>query len=185
MRTNEDGAIASAVTKGADDALHAESELCRRFVPRVFAYGLRHLGNRADAADLAQAVMCIVLEKLRADEVAEPARLASFVLGTARNVARAWSRGEARRREILGQAAPLLEELSRYELDTRVLEGARLVECMAALGAREQAIVMLTFFADRDGTEIAEELGMTPGNVRVARHRALASLRECVGGGVT
>ena len=66
-----------------------------------------------------------------------------------------------------------------------MLEGARLVECMAALGAREQAIVMLTFFADRDGTEIAEELGMTPGNVRVARHRALASLRECVGGGVT
>ncbi len=66
-----------------------------------------------------------------------------------------------------------------------MLESARLVECMAALGAREQAIVMLTFYADRDGAEIADELGMTAGNVRVARHRALASLRECVGGGAS
>jgi RNA polymerase sigma-70 factor (ECF subfamily) len=43
-------------------------------------------------------------------------------------------------------------------------------------------VVVLTFFADKPGDEVAKELGLSAGNVRVIRHRALARLRSCMGG---
>ena len=36
------------------------------------------------------------------------------------------------------------------------------------------------FFADKPADEVARELGLTPGNARVIRHRALMKLRECM-----
>ena len=42
--------------------------------------------------------------------------------------------------------------------------------------------VVLSFFAERDAAQIAEELGMTAGNVRVVRHRALQRVRGCLEG---
>jgi DNA-directed RNA polymerase specialized sigma24 family protein len=40
--------------------------------------------------------------------------------------------------------------------------------------------VLLTYYADRSATEIAAVLGTTAGAVRVGRHRALASIRDCI-----
>jgi RNA polymerase sigma-70 factor (ECF subfamily) len=40
--------------------------------------------------------------------------------------------------------------------------------------------VVLSFHAERDSAAIAVELALTPANVRVVRHRALARLRRCV-----
>jgi RNA polymerase sigma-70 factor, ECF subfamily len=42
-------------------------------------------------------------------------------------------------------------------------------------------VVLMTFFADKSGDEVAKELGLSAGNVRVVRHRALARLRACMG----
>ena len=39
---------------------------------------------------------------------------------------------------------------------------------------------MLSFYADRGAAEIASELGLSPANVRVVRHRALSRLRGCM-----
>ena len=74
----------AAAAPGRDDA--AEAELCRRFAPRIRFYGLRHLRNEAAAADLVQDVLLMILQKLRAREVREPERVASFILGTCRQV---------------------------------------------------------------------------------------------------
>jgi RNA polymerase sigma-70 factor (ECF subfamily) len=41
---------------------------------------------------------------------------------------------------------------------------------------------MMTFYAERRTVEIAAQLGLSAGNVRVIRHRALEQLRECMGG---
>jgi DNA-directed RNA polymerase specialized sigma24 family protein len=39
---------------------------------------------------------------------------------------------------------------------------------------------LLTFYAEKSAAEIAQTLGTTPGAVRVGRHRALVSMRECL-----
>jgi len=177
---DDDAVLVAAIRHGAADA---EARLCRRFVPRVVAYGLRHLGDRADAADLAQATLCVALEKIRAGEVDRPDQLASFVFGTCRNLARGWRRGDARRRAILERAAPVLDELARAETEHPTLDRARLASCVDGLSLRQRTVVMLTFYGEQDADEIGRALGMTRGNVRVVRHRALAALRSCLTGG--
>jgi DNA-directed RNA polymerase specialized sigma24 family protein len=42
--------------------------------------------------------------------------------------------------------------------------------------------VAASFFADKQADQVGAELGLKGGNVRVIRHRALARLRECMGG---
>ena len=61
----------------------------------------------------------------------------------------------------------------------------KLAACLEALAERERTVVVLTFFADKSGDEVARELGLTAGNVRVIRHRAIARLRGCMGGDAT
>jgi RNA polymerase sigma-70 factor (ECF subfamily) len=43
-------------------------------------------------------------------------------------------------------------------------------------------VVVLSFYAERDAEGIGLELGLSAGNVRVVRHRALSRLRACMGG---
>ncbi len=173
-----DGDLARAIASG--EAPSAITEFCRRFAPRIRAYGLRHLGDAASADDLAQAVLELVLDKLREGAVTDPDRIASFVLGTSRNLAIEWKRSEARRRRVLDRVAPALREAAVVLPDAVALDRDRLATCLSALLPRQLTVVMLTFYADRTGDEIAGELGVSSANVRVLRHRALAALHACM-----
>jgi RNA polymerase sigma-70 factor (ECF subfamily) len=61
------------------------------------------------------------------------------------------------------------------------LDPDRLARCLQTLPERERSVVLLTFVADKAAGEVGAELGISGGNVRVIRHRALARLRECMG----
>jgi RNA polymerase sigma-70 factor (ECF subfamily) len=161
----------------------AEAELARRLLPRVRAYGLVHLRDEVAAADLAQHVAVVVIEALRAQKVDDVEHLAAFVSGACRNTVHAWKRGERRRQTILDRFGATFATSVDPTDDPSAIDKAKLVGCVERLGARDRSIVMLTFFAERPADEIARELEMTPGNLRVARHRALAQLYACVTGG--
>jgi len=154
----------------------AEAELCRRFAPRVRAYGLRHLGA-ADAADeLSQRVLMLVIEKLRKREVHQAEAIASFILGAAKHTAMAMRRGEKRTRPLEEVDEPMgWCEAPRPP----ALDRERIAHCMEELAERERTVVTLTFFDDLSAGEIAGTIGISAVNVRVMRHRALSSLREC------
>jgi RNA polymerase sigma-70 factor (ECF subfamily) len=173
-----DTELARRIRGRQPDAKAAEAELFRRFAGRIRLYGLRHLYAEAAAEDLVQQVLVIVIESLRAGKVRDTEQLASFVLGTARLVARGLRRGELRRQQLLDQfapgEAPGAEQASGLDLE-------RLRGCLERLPPRERTIVMLTFYADKSGDEIGAELGMTPVNVRVARHRAVGRMQQCMG----
>jgi len=173
-----DGSLARAVAgKATGEATAAETELYRRFAPRVRLYGLKHLRDRGAADDLAQQVMLIVIERLRASEVRDPDQVASFVLSTSRMVAMGLRRTEARRERLLGQFDWQEAEVAA---DETALDMARIAPCLAALRDRERTILLLTFYAEKSAGDIAQALGMTSGAVRVGRHRALASMRTCL-----
>jgi RNA polymerase sigma-70 factor (ECF subfamily) len=168
--------IGAAASGSARDA---EAELYRRFAPRVRLYGLRHLRDVHAAADLAQQVLLMTIESLRSGRVREPERIASFVLGTCRQVVLDRRRGEARRQENFDRwAAGLsLEESPR---PAEEIDSDRLRACLERLAARERSVVVMTFVAERKSDEVAAELGLAAGNVRVIRHRALGRLRACL-----
>lgn len=177
VREESDAELARRFTAGDREA---EAELYRRFAPRIRLYGLRHLRDPAAADDLAQDVVLMTFESLREGKVREPERLASYVLGTCRRVVAGWRRGVARRQGILdrfggGLAGTVASDEPPLDLD-------RVARCLSGLSERERSIVVLTFYAERPSPEIAAELGLSPANVRVVRHRALARMRTCLEG---
>jgi len=178
MADATDGDLARAVAAGTAGAAAAEAELCRRMVARVRLYGLRHLRDDQAALDLGQRVMVVMLEKLRAGEVRDLERIGAFVFGVARTLVL-----EGRRRERA--TVPLSDEATeagRIEAtDVDPMAAGRLERCLQALAERARSVVALTYFGEQATAQVAASLGMTEGNVRVARHRAIAQLRECMG----
>ena len=85
---------------------------------------------------------------------------------------------KARRREhltALFHAPELYVEPVVESDDISVVE-----RCLHVLSERDRRVLVLTFYAEKTSGEIADELGVTGTVVRVARHRALERLRECV-----
>jgi RNA polymerase sigma-70 factor (ECF subfamily) len=144
---------------------------------RLFAR--RHLRDPHAADDFAQEILIVTLQALREGRVAKPESLGAFVLGACRMALRDVRRSAQRRADLLQRFGGDLEPDAPPEppLDT-----ARLEQCMARLGEQDRAVLVLTFYAEKSAAEIATELGLTAGNVRVTRHRALGRLHDCVRG---
>jgi RNA polymerase sigma-70 factor (ECF subfamily) len=180
MDEPSDAELARRVAGAGPDAASAEAELCRRLGPRARLYGLRHLRDPAAADDLAQEVLVLTLERLRAGRVRQPERLSSFVFGACRLVVRNLRRGRRRRDDLLDRFAAVFPR--QAELDGLLLDRGRLRLCLARLSERERSILALTFYAEQPSAEIAQQLGLSPENVRTVRHRAFVRVRDCVTG---
>jgi RNA polymerase sigma-70 factor (ECF subfamily) len=169
--------IAAAPAGAATDA---EAELYRRFAPRVRLFGLKHLREEAAAQDLVHQVFIVTLERLRAGEIRNAEAIGSFILGTSRTMASA-QRKVGNRREAL---------LDRFEdakamaapIDAATLDLPRVARCLDLLPLRDRTILILTFYAEKPAPDIAAEVQLAPGAVRVARSRALARMRDCLSG---
>jgi RNA polymerase sigma-70 factor (ECF subfamily) len=182
VETLEDADLARLIAAGpGGEADEAEAELCRRLGPRLRLYGLRHLRDHAAADDLAQEVLVLTLERLRSGRLRDPERLASFAFGACRLVARNQRRGMRRRQNLMDRFGGDLPRV--VEPDLSGLGQRRLRSCLQALEPRQQTVLVLTFYSERDAAEIARELALTTENVRAIRHRALVRLRDCVGKG--
>jgi RNA polymerase sigma-70 factor (ECF subfamily) len=188
----DDGALARRVAAaGASHDAHAEGELYRRLARRARLYGLRHLRDEQAAADLAQQVLLTTLERLRAGEVREPDKIASFVLGMCRMTVLEMRRGSKRREELLENWIPasagmtdgagMTDEAGYDAPEPLMLDPDRLAGCLEALPERERLVVVMSFFADKQADEVGAELRISGGNVRVIRHRAMGRLRACMG----
>jgi RNA polymerase sigma-70 factor (ECF subfamily) len=155
----------------------AETELCRRFAPRIRLYGLKHLRDEERARELVQAVLVAVIEALRSGRVEDAERLDRFVLGVCRNVT-------SRARQV--EARAVATDTSELDIGTvmpsvAALDFGALMECLARLEERARTVLHLSFYRDKSAEEIAAVLETSAGNVRVVRHRAVAQLRECMG----
>lgn len=176
----DDASLALRVVRSvAGTDREAEAELCRRLGPRVRLYGLRHLRDEAQAADLMQQVLLTMIERLRAGALREPAMLGSFVFGICRMKVLDLKRGRARRERLLEIYADALVP-ARHPAEN--LDGERLAVCMERLPERERTVLLMTFYDDVPAEALAKELELTSANVRVIRHRALKRLRACMSG---
>lgn len=177
----EEVALARQIASAAPgQGNQAEAELYRRLAPRVRLYGRKHLRDDHAAADLVQQVLLMTIQKIRAGQLREPERVISFVFGMCRMVTMDLRRGQLRRERLL----------ERYGGDLTIADASiapqfdqeRLAGCLDRLPERERSVVLMTFYEDKQADEVAALLGLTAGNVRVIRHRAISRLRDCVTG---
>jgi RNA polymerase sigma-70 factor (ECF subfamily) len=164
---------------GSETGREAEAELCRRMAPRIRLYGLRHLRDEPAAEDLAQQVLITMLEALRAGRLRDPAKLASFVLGTCRMTVLDLRRSAQRRERLLEQFGAELTAPVQPSLPH--LDQEQLARCMQGLKERERTVVVMTFYGERTGADVASFLGVSEAHVRAIRHRAIHQLRDCLG----
>lgn len=160
----------------------AEAELYRLLAPRIRRYGLRHLRDADAAADLAQHVMVLTIERLRDGTLREPERVLSFVLGTSRLTVMDQRRGERRREELLQRHGDVLLPEPAAPV-APALDQRRVADCLEHLPERERAVLVMSFYDEQPSDAVGRELGLSAGNVRVIRHRGIDKLRRCVEAG--
>jgi len=156
----------------------AEAELFRRMAQRIRLYGLRHLRDQYAADDLVQDVLIITLEALRAGRLRESDKLASFVLGTCRMTVLDLRRNAKRKERLLEQFGA--DVLAPTRSPIPYLDKEQLTRCVQKLKERERAVIVMTFYDEQTGADVALFLGVSEANVRVIRHRAIHQLRDCM-----
>lgn len=158
----------------------AVESLVREFRPRIRRYCVTRLGQEV-AEDVTQET-CLALAGALARYEERGVPFTSFVFGIAANKVAMARRSLARSREVV-HAVPDRESPEPTP-EERAVSGDSLRELLAPLATlpeRQREILLLRVVDQLSADEVAVVLGMTPGAVRVAQHRALQALRRTMG----
>lgn len=154
------------------------TELLRAYRPRIYRYCRARLTDHETAEDVTQEVCVALMQALPRHRHAEHS-LAAFVFGIAANKIAMAHRSRYRRREEATDHPPdradsaTGPEQSAIDQDTCAYVNALL----ANLPEHTRHLLTLRLAAGLSAEETAHILGMSPGAVRVAQHRALQQLR--------
>lgn len=149
-------------------------EVFARFVDPVYRFLYSRLGNREDAEDLTSEVFLKATKQL--DSGRPEASVAQWLFTVARTVlADHWRRYYRSGTPVPFDDARVEEVPGKIESAEPSEGSARLVqELLAALPERYRRVLELRFLLGYSIQETARELGLTPENVKVIQHRALA-----------
>ena len=161
-----------------------ERDLAQRFWERLRVFGVRRLGDPALAEDLAQEVLRRVTEALRNGRVENLDALAGFVFQTATHVCLHHYRSRGREERALALMKGMDPgTASLGPLDALVSEEARTVvrQAITKLNPDDRDLLRRLYFDEEDAAVMARRLQLTPGALRVRKHRALARLAALLG----
>lgn len=168
---------------GAESPGEGERDaLWHRFHHRLVIVGMRRLGSRADAEDAAQETLQRVTRALNENRLREAEALPGFVLQTAVHVCQQWLRKRGREHRALDGYAqePSNTEVASHALTGLIDDERRKVVrgALNSLPADERYLLEQLYVQDADPQQLAERLGITPGALRVRKHRILKRLSE-------
>src|SRR5262249_30095755 len=150
---------------------------------RVRLFAARRLRNWAEAEDVAQEAIRRALESIQSGKMVNPAALPAFLFQTATHICQhpalsAGRAGKALRR--LAPAAPVLAAPPADALHSLLSEERResVRRALDRLEPADRELLSLSYIETLDAADIGRRLGLTPGNVRVRRHRALRRLLD-------
>lgn len=182
------GAPGELVVRAVQGDVAATGELLTQVRPMVLRYCRARLARlpgdaRHHVDDVVQEVCLALLSALpRYRDEGRP--FEAFVYGIAAHkiadLQRAAMRGPGGSGAILAEELPETadEALGPEERALLNSDAAWMRGLLAALTARQRELVLLRVAAGLTAEETGEVLGMSPGAVRVAQHRALGRLRE-------
>jgi RNA polymerase sigma-70 factor (ECF subfamily) len=178
--------LSAIAARAAAEDSEAIAELLTRIRPMVVRYCRARLGRTGGGAyttadDVAQEVCIAVMSALpRYRDVGRP--FSAFVFGIASHKVSDAHRGASR---DLSQPVEVLPDVidSANDPEQAALaadRAARVHELLRTLSDIQREVVLLRVAVGLSAEEAGAVLGMSPGAVRVAQHRALNRLREMV-----
>lgn len=158
----------------------AEEELVKHFAGRVFALLLARTRDREAARDLLQETMLATISALRAGRLNDPAKLAAFIQGTARNQASGYIRDLAQRRERDTRPQDCGPVVANAEMSETTERDSLTREALLHLESTDRTILMRTLVDGEKPGAIATLLGMSSEVVRQRKTRAIRKVAEYV-----
>jgi RNA polymerase sigma-70 factor, ECF subfamily len=161
----------------------AEGELSRRIAPGVTQVLVGMTGNFAQAQELCQETLIIILSRLRTQPLDDPDKLPAFVAQIARNLAIAERRKERRRKtdvnsEVIDDVAD--PQSQGQEQDAHRASAAAAIRTVLAemKSVRDRTLLVRYYLRDEDKKDICRELGLTEPSFNVVLFRARSRFLE-------
>src|SRR3954447_7938208 len=177
---SEEDSLASLVSRAQSGDRAAMEQLITQLRPGVFRYVLARVLDPHLADDVTQEVTVTMVQSLHR-YVDQGRPVAAWAFGIAANKVSESRRSAYRRRESPTDTLPDRAHDVAQEPEQAVLRletVTRMRDLLDALPETQAEIVRLRVAAGLSAEETAAVLGMTPGAVRVAQHRALTRLRQ-------
>ena len=151
--------------------------LYRRYLPRVYRYVYRRVGNQQDAEDLTASVFTEALESL--ENYREQGSFAGWLFTIAHHRVADYHR-QQRERVSLEEVMPALSN-SGPGPEARALQRDRLERVAQArdeLTPDRQEALALRFFGELSNKEVAQVMGKSEAAVKMLVYRAMNQLRR-------
>jgi RNA polymerase sigma-70 factor (ECF subfamily) len=152
-----------------DDFRH----IVRRYQPVLLAHLAGKLGNRDRAEEGAQETLVRAYFKM--NNLKEPAKFFSWLLGIAEHVAI-----EQRRKEQIRRKHEAVRALSEKARQPELSQDYSLETVVSGLPEPYRQVILLRYYAQLSCTQIAEQLDVPLGTVTKTLSRAYALLREAM-----
>jgi RNA polymerase sigma factor (sigma-70 family) len=172
------GADTELVTNIRNGRSDAEAALYERYAPKVYYLALRESRSPHDAEDVRAETFLRVLQAIRGNALRSPEAVASFILGTTRNVLHELY---SRRRQSAAAKEPEPEDLSTPSHEEQFLDSEvqqAIQQTIVRLKPRDRDLLRMHFYEELPTHEIAKRSGIAPERVRLVKSRALKRFGE-------
>ena len=165
-------------SQGDAGAALSVSELFRDHHLELVRLALVMVGDLATAEDIVQD--CFERLHRRWHVIREPSRALAYVRSSVLN----GCRSAHRRSAVFRRYGPRLAQLADAtvpDAGAATADRGQLVAALRQLPRRQREVLVLRYYADLSMDEIAETLGISPGNARACASRGLAALAALIG----
>jgi len=151
------------------------------YYKKVFNYIKKKISNIQDAEELTHEIF-IKLYRLRASYDANKSAISTWIFVATNNRLKNYYRDRKEQvtfDEITYNA--ISEEFSPEVCYMLEAQRKELMECLKKLSDRERTIIIRKYYMGERSNQIAIEMGLTPGNVRIIQKRSLEKLKKLLG----
>lgn len=160
----------------------AEGDLTRRISQGITQVAVKHTGNFALAQEICQETLIILLTRLRSEPLRDPEKVSAFVAQTARNLAIAEHRKQARRKTETGSDSIEEVEDTSQAQDRDIERESAAVAIRAVLdempNPRDRTLLVRYYLHDEEKQAICEDLSMSEASFNVVLFRARSRFLE-------
>lgn len=177
--------LASAISRGDRNA---EAVLYKQYYPATLYLLERRTGNKDLAQDLCQEAFCVLIERLRAQALEQPEKLAGYLYHIAINVQIADLRKTLRRNtatnsDLMDTIADSRQNQLRQLLRERTASAVRtLIDAMD--NSRDRKLLYGYFIQEKDKEEICKELDLSHRHFDRVLFRAKQRFKELITSGM-